>query len=136
MSPRNTLFFAIVVGLPASAMTADPLPLWPTEKEIIRQTNAQRAAYGLPPLVTDASLVRSARQHCWWMVNGGGLQHTTANVAENIAMGQGSVTEAVNDWMTSPGHRANMLSGSYRRIGSAAYRDASGTIYWCVQFLP
>jgi len=64
------------------------------------------------------------------------LQHTPLPVAENIAMGQQSSQEVVNDWMRSPGHRANILSGVYRRIGVAAYRTVDGTIFWCQQFTP
>ena len=63
------------------------------------------------------------------------LQHTRQPVAENIAMGQRNSKEAVRDWMTSRGHRANILNRSYQRIGAAAYRTKSGTIYWCQQFL-
>jgi uncharacterized protein YkwD len=64
------------------------------------------------------------------------LQHTTAAVAENIAQGQATSQQAVMDWMSSSGHRANMLDASHRRIGAAAYRGADGQIYWCQQFLP
>jgi uncharacterized protein YkwD len=56
-------------------------------------------------------------------------------VAENIAMGQRSSTEAVQSWMSSPGHRANILDASYTRIGVSAYRTPDGTIFWCQQFL-
>jgi uncharacterized protein YkwD len=56
-------------------------------------------------------------------------------VAENIAMGQPSVRGVINSWMTSPGHRANILNARYRRLGVAAYRTPDGTIYWCQQFL-
>jgi uncharacterized protein YkwD len=63
------------------------------------------------------------------------LQHTSAMVAENIAMGQRSVRGVVSSWMSSPGHRANMLNGRYRRLGVAAYQTPDGTIYWCQQFM-
>jgi uncharacterized protein YkwD len=64
------------------------------------------------------------------------LQHTTAGVAENIAMGQRTPAEAVQSWMSSPGHRANLLNSGYTRIGVAAYRTPEGTVYWCQQFMP
>jgi uncharacterized protein YkwD len=60
------------------------------------------------------------------------LEHTTRGVAENIAMGQSSSSEAVSDWMRSPGHRANIL-GPYHRVGAAAYHTPDGTTYWCLQ---
>ncbi len=106
------------------------------EKQIVEKTNTQRARHGLPPLAVDRTLVQSARTHAAWMTNSRALQHTSKPVGENIAMGQRTTEEAVNAWMNSPGHRANILHGSYRRIGVAAYRTPDGTIYWCQQFTP
>ncbi len=104
------------------------------EKNIIDQTNQERARYGLPTLEVSPELVESARRHATWMTLNRILRHTSAPVAENIAMGQRDSQEVVADWMRSPGHRANILNGRYRRIGAAAYRTPEGTIYWCQQF--
>lgn len=105
------------------------------EMNIVQKTNAERARFGLPPLQIDHSLMSSARNHAQWMARNRAMQHTRANVAENIAAGQSTSTEAVGDWMRSPGHRANILNGSYRRIGVAAYRGFDGQVYWCQQFI-
>jgi len=104
------------------------------EQRLIERTNAARARYGLPALATDMALVNSARRHNAWMVHHRSLQHSHAQVAENIAMGQRSTAEVMNSWMNSSGHRANILGGNYRRIGVSAYRTPDGTIYWCQQF--
>jgi uncharacterized protein YkwD len=121
--------------LPTKQAVVRPAPaMHDIERRLIEQTNAMRAQYGLHPLATDMGLVHSARRHTAWMTNSRTLQHSTAMVAENIAMGQRSVAEAINSWMSSSGHRANMLSGSYRRLGVSAYRTPDGTIYWCQQF--
>jgi uncharacterized protein YkwD len=106
------------------------------EKQIVEKTNTERARYGLPPLVVDRNLIQSARTHAAWMTNNRTLQHTNRPVAENIAMGQRTTGEALNSWMGSSGHRANILNGGHKRIGVAAYRTPDGTIYWCQQFLP
>ncbi len=90
--------------------------------------------YGLPPLEVDLELIGSARAHAIWMTTYQRLQHTSQMVAENIAMGQTSPEAVLGDWMRSPGHRANILNRSHRRIGVAAYRTAQGTIFWCQQF--
>lgn len=105
------------------------------ETELIAATNSTRQKYGLPPLEVDYRLMRSARRHTAWMTRTHNLRHTSAMVAENIAMGQRTVRGVIGSWMSSSGHRANMLSGRYRRIGVAAYRAPNGTIYWCQQFL-
>lgn len=103
------------------------------EAEIVMQTNAQRARYGLPPLQVDMSLMSSARRHAGWMSRQQSMQHSSG-VAENIAMGQRSTNAVMNSWMNSSGHRANILNPGYGRIGVAASRTGSGTIYWCQQF--
>jgi uncharacterized protein YkwD len=90
------------------------------ETELIAATNEARVNHGLPPLAVDYALMRSARRHTAWMTRSRRLQHTSAPVAENIAMGQRSPRGAIGSWLSSPGHRANMLSGRYRRLGVAA----------------
>lgn len=59
-----------------------------------------------------------------------GLTYTAA--AENIAQGQGSVSEVFDDWMNSgKGHKDNMLSTKYSKMG-LGYIKANGTTYWCL----
>jgi|YNPNPStandDraft_1061719.scaffolds.fasta_scaffold78904_1 uncharacterized protein YkwD len=106
------------------------------EKNIIDYTNQERAKHGLPPLQVCPKLMESARQHAAWMTLNRTLRHTSKPVAENIALGQRSSWEAVQDWMRSAGHRANILNPRHRWIGAAAYRTEQGDIYWCQQFRP
>jgi len=126
---------AITISFAPAAKQAPRVALHPVESKVVAETNQQRARYGLAPLKVDTWLVKSARQHTAWMTNSRSLTHTNQNVGENIAMGQSSSTEVVQDWMNSSGHRANILNGSYTRIGVAAYRAPDGTVYWCQQFL-
>lgn len=118
-----------------AAPEPDDLALIPIEQNIVKYTNAERARHGLPELEIDADLLKSARKHATWMTLNHTLRHTSAAVAENIAMGQKSSREVVAAWMASSGHRANILNRRYARIGVAAYRTESGRIYWCQQFL-
>jgi uncharacterized protein YkwD len=122
------------VGAETKPETPDP-KLLAIEANIIAHTNAERARYGLPALEVDHSLMDSARNHAQYMTISRRLVHTNQGVAENIATGQSSSDEAVNCWMNSPGHRANILHPHYRRIGAAAYRTPEGQIFWCQQFL-
>jgi uncharacterized protein YkwD len=105
------------------------------EARIIEKTNSQRIRYGLRPLKVDTRLLKSARRHAAWMTNTRNMVHTSAAVAENIAMGQNSSDEVVRAWMNSSGHRANILNPGHTRIGVAAYTTPDGTIFWCQQFL-
>jgi uncharacterized protein YkwD len=125
------------LSLPAAeSKSGSGFKLHPIEERILQETNAQRSRHGLKPLAMDPALVQSARQHASWMCSTGNFSHTSKNVGENIALGQGSAKEALSDWMNSSGHRANILSDEYTRIGIAAYQiGEDGQIYWCQQFL-
>lgn len=116
--------------------SAEEVKLIAIERELADRTNAERVRYGLPPLLVDRRLMESARAHCAWMTHYYTLQHTRLPLAENIAMGQQTSDEAVRCWMSSPGHRANILNPRHRRLGVAAYRTPQGTIFWCQQFTP
>lgn len=118
-----------------AAPQPEKFKLHPIEQMIIDATNAQRAVYGLAPLAVDRDLIKSARAHAIWMTQNHTLQHTSQPVAENIAMGQPDCPAAIAAWMSSPGHRANILNPSYRRMGAAAYQMPGGTIFWCQQFM-
>ncbi len=48
---------------------------------------------------------------------------------ENVAYGYASGSDAVQAWMHSPGHRANILKPRYRLVAVAAARSASGQWY-------
>ncbi len=55
-------------------------------------------------------------------------------VGENIACGYPDAAAVVDGWMTSPGHRANILRPEFREIGVAAALDDEGTPYWVQVF--
>lgn len=103
------------------------------EKQIVDQTNAERAKRGLSQLAVDPNLVGLARQHAGWMARHRRLQHSHSGSAENIAMGYPNVNAVLRGWMGSRGHRANILGG-YRYIGVGAQRDSGGRMWWCQQF--
>ena len=55
---------------------------------------------------------------------------TTAG--ENIAMGYAAPAAVVAGWMNSEGHRANILSSAYTKIGVGYVADGH---YWTQQFI-
>ena len=132
LSATATMTMMDARAIPARTTQVD---LYPIEMELMRLTNAERIRYGLAPLALDEALVRSARRHAKWMTINRSLQHTTASVGENIALGQRNGKHAIASWMASPGHRANILNTNYRKIGVAAFVATDGSIYWCQQFL-
>ena len=112
----------------------DGVKLAAIEANLVSFTNQERIRQGLPPLKVDKDLMATAREQAEWMTRNESLVHTSRPVAENIAMGQPHSSDAVQAWMNSSGHRANILNPRHRRIGVAAFRTARGTIFWCQQF--
>ena len=55
------------------------------------------------------------------------------NVGENIAKGAVSPEMAMDGWMRSDGHRANILNASYTKISVSCYYDGY-TYYWVQNF--
>jgi uncharacterized protein YkwD len=113
--------------------------------ELIAMHNLYRAQNGRPPLVEDPRLMASAGGYATDMMRRGVLSHFGADgstpwdrmtrqgyiwsdASENIAEGQTSNTEVMQDWESSPGHRADIL-GPYVNIGVGR----SGT-YWVADF--
>ncbi|MGN0579072.1 MAG: CAP domain-containing protein, partial [Ruminiclostridium sp.] len=52
---------------------------------------------------------------------------------ENIAAGQRSASEVMESWMNSSGHRQNILSSNFRKIGIGLYKSPDGYGYYWVQ---
>lgn len=54
--------------------------------------------------------------------------------AENIAFNQPSAQVVTQSWLTSTGHRRNILHPRHQYVGFAQTRDAEGRPYWCAVF--
>jgi uncharacterized protein YkwD len=112
--------------------------------------NAQRERYGLRALQLDMRLSEAARRHALDMVRRDYFAHDSLGggtfvdrirragylrgarswtVGENLAWGRGSTSapRAITEmWMNSPGHRANILYGSFREVGIGLAMGAPG----------
>ena len=120
----------------------DPATL---QNEMLAQINAQRAAAGLVPLQTEPMLNDLAMEKAADMYNNSYFDHTSPTwgdpsaqfdmhhvsgfAGENIAWGQQTISEVMNSWMNSPGHRANILNAYATHVGMA-YCEG----YWVQQF--
>lgn len=132
----GALFSIGTLGIKALAQDHDPGLVI----DIIELSNAQRRANGLPELRPSGTLMSTAQYHSDDQSNRNYIGHNTpegvtprdrmlrsgydANTytGENIYNGYGSdaytsPTAAVNWWMNSPGHRANILDPRYTEIG-------------------
>lgn len=115
-----------VLGLTANISAQDLLTL----------TNQARQANGLGPLALNNQLAQAAAGKAedmftnnywahispsgvtpWDFIRGAGYNYQYAG--ENLARGYGSANDAMNAWMASPEHRANILSSNYTDVGFA-----------------
>lgn len=71
---------------------------------------------------------------CFTVLGQNGIAYVTAG--ENIAAGYGTPEEVMNGWMSSEGHRANILNGSFGQVGIGYYSDpnTSYRTYWVQVF--
>lgn len=129
----------------------------PEELQVIDLTNQVRSQYGLPPLIPNDQLATAADVHNTNMINQDFFDHTGKDgsqpsdraqaagydwsfVGENIGAGYTTPEEAVNGWVNSPGHFANITNPDYTEIG-VGYQyvaddpgDVSYNYYWTQVF--
>ncbi|WP_340819750.1 CAP domain-containing protein [Methanolobus sp. WCC4] len=125
-----TIIFSILVGIAgASGEYAAE------EQEMLDLINEERAEHGLAPLKFNAVLNEAASEHSKEMIEKDYFSHdsydgtafserlinagyTIKYAGENIAMRYPpNLVAAHEDLMSSPGHRANILSPDYNEIG-------------------
>ena len=107
--------------------------------------NSDRARYGLAPLVIDPELCRIARIKSQDMRDNQYFAHTSPTYGdvrsmlrrfgyaftasgENIAH-HATIEKAQAAFLSSPGHRRNIMNGAYTRVGLGAAIDAKGYVY-------
>ncbi len=117
----------------------------PVKQQIADGVNMERAKHGLAPLRYHTDLATSAQEHAQDMGyrdffshenpegqrSGDRIKETGYGVVnaqecrcsykvylgENIAKGQNTVDQVIEEWMASPSHREAMLSKDYQEIG-------------------
>ncbi len=141
----------LVALIPANAQAADLAPGW--RHEMLMRVNAIRAEAGAPALRPCGALRRSAQQYAMVMASTDAYGHvgqdgsepwnrmtrqgyTWRVAAENIAGGQRSVAEVVEDWVASPDHYANLINPALRHVGFGYSADPASTYgsYWVQNF--
>jgi len=122
--------------------SAEIIPNTTVEAEIIRQVNAERAKYGLSQLRTDPVLTQAAYIRAQEIVDsfshtrpdGSSWRTVSASAkGENIARGYNTADKVMAAWLTSEGHRANILRNGFTSIGVCAV-EYNGVMYWVQLF--
>ncbi|MBE9032200.1 FG-GAP repeat protein [filamentous cyanobacterium LEGE 11480] len=135
----NTNYQLSILGLAATTNYTD---------RVVEITNFYRTQSGLNALQKNTNITNAAQAHSQSMALDDFFEHTGLNgssttqrvqaagyngvAAENIAAGQLHAEHAMERWMYSSGHRANILNANYQDIGVGYYYLAQdgGTERW------
>ena len=116
--------------------------------QVLQLVNAERAKVGARPLrlsqdLQDAAAIRAeeiTRHFAHERPDGSScftlLRNRNRTLGENIAAGNATPEEVVDQWMHSPGHRANMLNKDFKELGVGYCRKEGTeyTHYWIQMF--
>jgi uncharacterized protein YkwD len=139
---------APLARLTSPSITASQYAPDSEECAMLAKINAYRKAYGKAALRLSRTLGAAAEHHSRDMAASNTFSHTLSNGttwsqnitnhgyptgtyrAENIAAGYASAADTFNQWKNSSGHRANMLSSTYKDIGIGRAYSSSSTYKW------
>lgn len=148
----------VLLGPPMTgAVPVQPRPAPPrknnlteVEQRVFDLVNAERKKEDLSPLRPNALLMQAARDHSKNMAKQDMLKHELDDkgpadrldelgykafgIAENVAAGQRTPAEAVESWMNSEPHKANILGEKYAEAGVGLATTADGKTYWTIVF--
>jgi uncharacterized protein YkwD len=104
--------------------------------------NGFRKTNGLKPMRQNAMLTSMARAHAADMAQRQSMDHagfytgraTRGAAGENVSYGCADVSCAMQQWIASPPHRANMLRPDFTRYGLASAVSGSGQRFWALLF--
>lgn len=124
--------------------------------EVLRLVNIERANVGVAPLVLDGALCNAANMRAIEMDCTGVFGHKRPNehscfevydicnvewqsaCGENIAAGQATPEDVMKSWLSSAGHKANILSPEYTKMGLGYSNSGCGagsySHYWAQEF--
>ena len=157
MNAKDALFvLKYAAGIPVETPDPEtPAPETPDaaapeefEAEVVRLVNIEREKNGLSALKSDNeklnraadiraeelttsfSHTRPSGADCFSVLIERGIKYCAAG--ENIAYGYRTPAGVVEGWLNSPGHRANILTGSFTHIG-VGYNENGN--YWVQLFI-
>jgi len=124
--------------------------------EVLRLVNVERARAGLHPLAPHPGLNRAAQIRAREIDDhpnaGGYWSHTRPDgrnwitvfnevtvsgrrvSGENLARGHTSPAHVVQGWMSSPGHRNNIMHPHFTHLGVGVHRGVNNRMHWAQLF--
>ncbi|MGW2523272.1 CAP domain-containing protein [Streptomyces sp. NPDC001617] len=119
------------------------------EAEVLKLVNDERAKVGCSPVAANSSLSELAENFSDAMAAQDFFDHTDPSGAtpwdraaklgitnlggENIARGQADAAAVMDAWMSSPGHKANILNCDFKTLGVGVHFGSGGP-WWTQDF--
>ncbi|MEV5121979.1 CAP domain-containing protein [Streptomyces decoyicus] len=115
---------------------------------VVELVNEERSKAGCSKLTVNAKLTKAAQDHSQDMADHRNMSHTGSDgsspddritragyqwnsYGENVAYGYSTPEEVMKGWMSSPGHKKNILDCSFKEIGVG---HAQPDDYWTQDF--
>ncbi|MEU5211704.1 CAP domain-containing protein [Streptomyces sp. NPDC020742] len=131
---------------PSASTTAAPASK--TAARILELVNSERSKAGCSPLTLNAKLSKAAQDHSKDMAAHRNMSHTGSDgsspgdritragykwsaYGENVAYGYGTAESVMKGWMSSPGHKRNILDCSFKELGVGLAQPGD---YWTQDF--
>lgn len=119
---------------------------------VLNLVNKERAKQGLKALTLSEKLTSIANTKAKDMADKNYFSHQSptygspfemlqqfgvsySSAGENIAAGQQTAEQVMNDWMNSSGHRANILNANYTQLGVGYVKGGSYGTEWVQLFI-
>jgi uncharacterized protein YkwD len=135
---------------PARPAEGEAAKVSEVEQVLFDKTNEERKKAALGPLKMNPVLMTMAREQSKLMADAKLLSHEVGGqtfsirlkaskypiraAGENCAEGAETPAEAVGNWMTSPGHKANILNAEYQEVGVGMEVSSEGRKFYTQVF--
>ncbi|MFG2140963.1 CAP domain-containing protein [Streptomyces sp. NPDC048650] len=119
-----------------------------TAARVVELVNNERSKAGCAPLTVNSALTKAAQNHSEDMAAHRNMSHTGSDgsspedritsagynwnaYGENVAYGYSTPESVMDGWMSSPGHKRNILDCSFKEIGVGLAQPGD---YWTQDF--
>ncbi|MFD4562862.1 CAP domain-containing protein [Streptomyces sp. NPDC058467] len=147
-APASTATTAPKAPVPAPSATAKAAPASAAVARIVALVNSERSKVGCSALTLNAKLSKAAQAHSADMASHQNMSHTGSDgsdpgeritragyiwsaYGENVAYGYSTPEQVMAGWMSSPGHKRNILDCGFKEIGVGLAQPGS---YWTQDF--
>ncbi|MEU8586018.1 CAP domain-containing protein [Streptomyces sp. NPDC048664] len=137
-----------LAGAPASSTPTPTATASSTAARILELVNAERAKVGCSALTLNSTLDKVAQAHSADMAEHQNMSHTGSDgsdpgeritaggyawssYGENVAYGYSTPEQVMEGWMSSPGHKENILNCDFKELGVGLAQPGS---YWTQDF--